>query len=237
MTKCVPLGVGHRLIRHSPAGGLGRNAVTTGPIATNNMRFRESLAHRCDLGRQLIDSQPRILAAASSFIRGTTAFQKSVAFRSPRATMKFFPTSSLDKIEPLDPFVQATNWAQFRGQFRSSRSQSSGYRNSSQAATALNADTSNWDKSSVATNGQANPFSMPIPSATCSLPSSSVDVCFGGPSLEFLFQNVSRNAPVELKVESDQFDLELSLLESVQEIAASLACTSIRRVNQDSLPS
>ena len=145
--------------------------------------------------------------------------------------MKFLPTSSLDKIDPPTPFVHATNWDQFRGQFRSSRTQTSGYRNCSQAANLLNCGTDDWDKSQSCSNGR-NPFAISMETESYQLASSDVDTCFGDTSLAFLQEQSVDASNDNGQSVNENLDLELGLLESVQEIAISLARTSARLVEK-----
>jgi len=155
--------------------------------------------------------------------------------------MKFFPTSSLDKIDPPSPFIHATNWNELRSQFQSSNSQRSGYRNSLQAANALNQVDSEWHASlAVAPSmrssafGLPNPFMISLEKDARVTASSSVDACFCDGDLSFLTESMdvkgfNQQTESQSQASMDTYDLELGLLESVQDLAISLVRTSARR--------
>ena len=153
--------------------------------------------------------------------------------------MKFFPTSPIDQVDPPTPFVHATKWDQFRNQLRSSRSVKSGYRNSLQASDTLNQGALEWDKGSIDCNSTLrSPFVIALQSEPQTLSSNSVqaaaiDECFLDGSLDFLANpdfEQNREGRTAGSSETADYDLELGLLESVQEIAISLAKKSPNRV-------
>lgn len=155
--------------------------------------------------------------------------------------MNLFPTSPLDRIEPAEPFVHATQWEQFRSQFRSSRSRKSGYRNCLQASDALNSGSSSWSDlpGSHESSRSVDAFTIAMGTDVQNLDSTNVDACFCDTSIDFLGEiipTLSTVAHVEFttsETESESnYDLELGLLESVQEIAIALARQTPSRVSQ-----
>ncbi len=158
--------------------------------------------------------------------------------------MRSFFTSSLDKIDPPSPYVNAMNWDAYRSKFRSDRSSRSGNRSCAMAVCSLNPDSSElsgnancgMDIPLIVQNTLNSRFSIEVQPEPLSLSAFDVDACFGSAALEFLVEkSVSEFGPsvIDESVWSTEntFDLELGLLECVQEIAFSLARTPPKRTN------
>ena len=147
--------------------------------------------------------------------------------------MRSFFTSSLDKIDPPAPFVNAMNWEAYRSQFRSVRSKQSGNRNCSMASCSLNPDLSELSGSAytqfILRNTVSSPFTIEIQSESKPLSTFAVDECFEDSGLEFLAEKSTTTHSESNKLEKNSFELELGLLESVQEIAIALARTTPKR--------
>lgn len=147
--------------------------------------------------------------------------------------MKSLFTSSLDTIQPPTPFVNALHWDSYRKESRTSRGPMSGNRNCLQASSILNPDTIGAQGAMSA--GQVIPLLFlnsvadrkPTPKSTTiesSLSASAVDCCFMNASIAFLdTPHIGCESP------AGDCDLELGLLESVQEIAISLARRTPKR--------
>jgi hypothetical protein len=119
----------------------------------------------------------------------------------------------------------------------------SGYRNSLQASDALNQGALEWDKGSIDCNSTLrSPFvialqSEPTVGTSHAVQADAIDACFLDGSLGFLENTAAgqdRAAPNAGSAESDSYDLELGLLESVREIAISLARKTPSRVATES---
>ena len=154
--------------------------------------------------------------------------------------MRSFFTSSLDKIDPPAPYVNAMNWDAYRSQFRSDRSRKSGNRNCSMASCSLNPELGELsgrpDIPFIIQNTLNSPFTIEIQSESEPLSALDVDACFGDAGIGFLAEKPkAKSESLEfggsVVVESREiaFDLELELLESVQEIAIALVRTSPKR--------
>ena len=156
--------------------------------------------------------------------------------------MKSFFSSSLDKIDPPSPYVNAMNWDAYRRKFRSDRSSNSGNRSCAMAVCSLNPDSS--ELSGNANRGQDIPlivqntlnsrFSIESQSEAPSLPALDVDACFCSKDLEFLVKKPDSEFGPSVVADSvwsseNTFDLELGLLECVQEIALALVRTPPKR--------
>ncbi len=151
--------------------------------------------------------------------------------------MRSFFTSSLDKIDPPTPYVNAMEWDSYRSQFRSEQSCKSGNRDSVLALGSLNPECAalagrggyGQNTPFIVENIPASPLTIELHSDIQALERSEVDACFGDD--EFLREVRSEALWLESPaVPSEQtFDLELGLLESVQEIAVSLARTPPKR--------
>ena len=158
--------------------------------------------------------------------------------------MKSFFSSSLDKIDPPSPYVNAMNWDAYRSKFRSDRSSRSGNRSCAMAVSSLNPDSS--ELSGNANRGQDIPlivqntlnrcFSIELESEPHPLSTFDVDACFGSAGLEFLVEKPDFEFGRSVKKDSvwsseNTYDLELGLLECVQEIALALTRTPPKRTN------
>ena len=156
--------------------------------------------------------------------------------------MKSFFTSSLDKIDVLEPYVNAMAWDSYRSQFHTNQRSKSGNRNCALASGSLNPDSPELSTES----GQAVDFPLIIQNTSTQrftiqsqpevhvLSASDVDECFGAGNIDFIQEK--QDSWVEASwLESsasksdDSYDQELSLLESVQEIAIALARTTPKR--------
>lgn len=158
--------------------------------------------------------------------------------------MRSFFTSSLDKIDPPAPYVNAMNWDAYRSKFRSDRSKKPGNRSCAMAVCSLNPESSELSGNAnreldfplIVQNTLNCRFSIEVQTEPHSLSAFDVDACFGIAGLEFLVEKqFSEIGPSEIdeSVWSGEkaFDLELGLLECVQEIALSLARTPPKRTN------
>ena len=158
--------------------------------------------------------------------------------------MKSFFSSSLDKIDPPSPYVNAMNWDAYRSKFRSDRSSRSGNRSCAMAVCSLNPDSS--ELSGNANRGQDIPlivqntlnrcFSIELESEPHPLSTFDVDACFCSAGLEFLVEKPDLEFGRSVKEDSvwsseNTYDLELGLLECVQEIALALMRTPPKRTN------
>lgn len=158
-----------------------------------------------------------------------------------RATVRFFPTSSLDIVEPLAPFVPATAWNQMLRESRDSnpkRTPSDSkpfYRDALVHAIALNQDQPSCSLDQRSIGRSKNPFQVRLELETPTLSAVQVDSCFAGGEFDFLLPPVQQENSYELQADEDSesYDLELGLLESVQEIAISLYREPARRVQQE----
>ena len=155
--------------------------------------------------------------------------------------MRFLPTSSLDIIEPLAPFVPATCWNKLRNEARDSTSPRNSserepvYRDAFEQASAMNQYHQAWDYGQSNASRSKDPFQVRLELEQPILSATQVDSCFAKNDLEFLKPLARQNRSYELKADDDleSYDLELGLLESVQEIAISLYREPARRVQQD----
>lgn len=113
--------------------------------------------------------------------------------------MRFIPVSSLDHIEPPEPFVNALHWHQF---FPTVSNQNA------------SSDESRFDEATR------------------------IDRCFAESNTFFLGDDyIHCTNDDEGFLSDDSLDLELGLLEAVQDIARTLAKTSVRRVvSEPSIP-
>ncbi len=157
--------------------------------------------------------------------------------------MKSFFTSSLDKIDALEPYVNAMAWDSYRSQFRTSQSSKSGNRNCALASGSLNPDTPELANAAgravdfplILQNTSNQHFKIENGRDVQSLSALDVDACFGAGEINFLDEK--RDSWVEaswLESASENecsYDQELGLLESVQEIAIALARTTPNRTN------
>ncbi len=158
--------------------------------------------------------------------------------------MRSFFTSSLDKISPPSPYIHAMDWDSYRAQFRTNSNGKSGNRNSVLALGSLNPDSAGMSGS--ASSALDIPLIVQNTSKTrfvgenlCELEAHSalaVDACFGNADIAFLDENAVPAMERSEREGSDwlsdgTFDLELGLLESVQEIALSLARTTPNRTS------
>ena len=157
--------------------------------------------------------------------------------------MRSFFTSSLDKIDALEPYVNAMAWDSYRSQFRTSQSSKSGNRNCALASGSLNPDTPELANAArravdfplILQNTSNQHFKIENGRDVQSLSALDVDACFGAGEINFLEEK--RDSWVEASwLESASasecsYDQELGLLESVQEIAIALARTTPNRTN------
>ena len=158
-----------------------------------------------------------------------------------RATVRFFPTSSLDIVEPLAPFVPATAWNQMLRETRDSNPRRTStdskpfYRDALEQAVSLNQDQPSCSLDQRAIGRSKNPFQVRLELETPKLSAVQVDSCFAGGEFDFLLSPVQQDNSYELQADqdSDGYDLELGILESVQEIAISLYREPARRVQQE----
>ena len=156
--------------------------------------------------------------------------------------MKSFLTSSLDKIDALEPYVNAMAWNSYRSQFRSSQSGKSGNRNCALASGSLNPDRAEIvnaadcgvDFPLIVQNTSRQHFTIESLPEVRPLSAFDVDACFGAGDIDFIEEK--RDSWVEASwLESSDlkndvsYDQELGLLESVQEIAIALARTTPKR--------
>ena len=153
--------------------------------------------------------------------------------------MRSLFSSSLDKIDTPAPFVNALNWEAYRSQFRTAQSGKSGNRNCALASGSLNPDSVGL--SDIASQAQdiplfventlAHRFRIEIHPELQSLTSLGVDACFGAGNLDFLDEKPAEKSWLELSdaPSEESFDQELSLLESVQEVAMALSRTTPTR--------
>jgi len=156
--------------------------------------------------------------------------------------MKSFFTSSLDKIDALEPYVNAMAWDSYRNQFRNSQSGKSGNRNCVLASCSLNPDSPEQSNAAgrsvdfplIVQNTSAQRFTIQSLTGVQPLSAFDVDECFGAGDIDFIEEK--RNSWVEASwLENStsksevSYDQELSLLESVQEIAIALARTTPKR--------
>lgn len=155
--------------------------------------------------------------------------------------MKFLPTSSLDIVEPLDPFVPASGWNQMLRESRDSNPRRTScdskpfYRDALEHAVSLNLDQPSCSLDPRSIGRTKNPFQVRLELETPKLSAVQVDSCFAGGEFDFLQSPDQHPSSYELQADedSDSYDLELGLLESVQEIAVSLYREPARRVQQE----
>lgn len=156
--------------------------------------------------------------------------------------MRSFFTSSLDKISAIEPYVNAMAWDSYRRQFQSSQSGKSGNRNCVLASGSLNPDSLELSNAAgravdfplLVQNTLDQHFSMEGRSEQHPLSAFDVDACFGAGNIDFIDEK--RDSWVEASwlegsssTSEASYDQELSLLESVQELAISLARTTPKR--------
>ena len=156
--------------------------------------------------------------------------------------MKSFFTSSLDKIDALEPYVNAMAWDSYRSQFRTGQSGKSGNRNCVLASGSLNPESTELTHAAsqsidfplIVQNTLAKNATLESRTENRPLSAFDVDECFGAGDIEFIEER--RESWVEVSwletssLESQaSYDEELSLLESVQEIAIALARTTPKR--------
>lgn len=156
--------------------------------------------------------------------------------------MKSFFSSSLDKIDALEPYVNAMAWNSYRSQFRASQSSKSGNRNCALASGSLNPDTPELANAAgravdfplIVQNTSNQHFAIESHREVQSLSALDVDACFGAGDIDFLEEK--RDSWVEaswlessVSANENSYDQELGLLESVQEIAIALARTAPKR--------
>ncbi|MCY2984493.1 MAG: hypothetical protein NTY15_12790 [Planctomycetota bacterium] len=156
--------------------------------------------------------------------------------------MKSFFTSSLDKIDALEPYVNAMAWNSYRSQFRTSQRSTSGNRNCALASGSLNPDT----PALANAEGRAVDFPLILQNISNqrvaienyrdvqSLLAVDVDACFGAGEIDFFEEKRDSWVEASWLENSDSanecpYDQELGLLESVQEIAIALARTTPNR--------
>jgi hypothetical protein len=157
--------------------------------------------------------------------------------------VRSFFTSSLDKIDPPAPFVNAMQWDSFRSQFQSPQSLDSGNRNCAQASISLNPESTELTNRSnprqdfplIVQNTFGRHVTIEIQPGPQSLAAGDVDACFGDGCIDFLNEKTASSARTSwLETPfiacEDTHDQELGLLESVQEIAIALARTTPTRV-------
>jgi hypothetical protein len=140
--------------------------------------------------------------------------------------MRFIPKSSLDQVEKCEPFVHASQWKSVRESSRTEHSMASGFRNSLQASQSLNDPAASLflDAPQPLDRNVFQIALKEVPEGYCD---HSVDKCFED-GLSFLV-----DAPMTVSSrEEPDYSLELSLLETVNELAASLSKTRARRVHQ-----
>ena len=180
-------------------------------------------------------SHPRVRSLPKSLIPNSTKNSQN-----SEVHVRTFFTSSLDKIDPPAPYVNAMNWDTFRSQFRTDRSRKSGNRNCSMASCSLNPDLNELSGGAnipfIVQNTVNSPFIIEIQSESAPLTALAVDACFGDAGIGFLVEKpVSTSESFDFggsvtdESGENTFDMELSLLESVQEIAIALARTSPKR--------
>jgi hypothetical protein len=160
--------------------------------------------------------------------------------------MKSFFTSSLDKIDALEPYVNAMAWNSYRSQFRASQSNKSGNRNCALASSSLNPDSPELANAVgsdvyfplIVQNTSRQRFTIESHGDLESLSALDVDACFGAGEIDFLEEK--RDSWVEaswlessINANESSFDQELGLLESVQEIAIALTRTAPNRANSE----
>ena len=153
--------------------------------------------------------------------------------------MRSFLTSSLDKIDPPKPFVNAMQWDAYRSQFQTTRSLDSGNRNCALASGSLNPDFAELSDGSgpwqhipfIVQNTLALPITIEIQPGPQEITAMEADACFGDGNIDFLKQSAAGTSWLEAPfLPSDAtHDQELGLLESVQEIAIALARTKPTR--------
>ena len=156
--------------------------------------------------------------------------------------MRSFFTSSLDKIDPPSPYVNAMNWDSYRSQFRAAQSRKSGNRNCVLASGSLNEDDSDLSNSAnrvrdiplFVQNTMAHRFDIEMSPELERLAARQVDACFGEGDIDFI--NEKPAVPIRSSwlagpglATEETYDLELGLLESVQEIAIALTRTTPKR--------
>ena len=153
--------------------------------------------------------------------------------------MRSFFTSSLDKIDPPQPFVNAMQWDSYRSQFKTARSLDSGNRNCALASGSLNPESAELSNGSgprqhipfIVLNTMDRPITIEIERGPQAISAMEVDACFGDGSIDFFQESAAATSWLEAPfLASDAtHDQELGLLESVQEIAISLARTKPTR--------
>ncbi len=155
--------------------------------------------------------------------------------------MRSFFTSSLDKIDPPSPYVNAMDWDSYRSQFRSEQSSKSGNRNCVLALGSLNPESLELSSRPnrqniplIVQNTLKNRFTIELAPELLTLAAFDVDACFVDGCNDFLRE--TNEAPLGTswleapgKAIDESFDLELGLLESVQEIAVALTRTAPKR--------
>ena len=157
--------------------------------------------------------------------------------------MRSFFTSSLDKIDPPTPFVNAMNWDAYRSQFRTSQSSKSGNRNCVLASGSLNPESANLSEPGsriqdiplIVQNTAAHRFSIEMAPELESLSASQVDACFSEGDMDFLSEKPALQIGSSWLtgpglITEETYELELGLLESVQDIAIALTRTTPKRV-------
>ena len=152
--------------------------------------------------------------------------------------MRSLFTTSLDKIDALEPYVNAMAWDSYRSQFRTAQSSKSGNRNCALATGSLNPDSAELSNASgravdfplIIQNLMEERFTIAIHTGNQVPSASEVDACFGAGGIDFIDEKQGdswlENAA---STGEESFEQELGLLESVQEIAITLARTSPKR--------
>jgi hypothetical protein len=109
------------------------------------------------------------------------------------------------------------------------------YRDALEHAISLNQDQPSCSLDQPSIGRSKNPFQVTLELETPKLSAVQVDSCFAGGEFDFLLPPVKQDTSYVLQADenSDSYDLELGLIESVQEIAISLYREPARRVQQE----
>ena len=153
--------------------------------------------------------------------------------------MRSFFTSSLDKNDPPEPFVNAMQWDSYRSQFQTPQSLLSGNRNCALASGSLNPESAELSNGSgprqhipfIVQNTLDRPITIEIHAGPQAISAMEVDACFGEGGIDFLKESPAGTSWLEapFRAGDTTYDQELGLLESVQEIAIALARTKPTR--------
>lgn len=130
--------------------------------------------------------------------------------------MRSFFSSSLDKIDPPSPYVNALNWDTYRSQFRAEQSGLSGNRNCVLALGSLNPDSlelssrpNRQNVQLITQNTLANRFTIQQTPGGETLSARDVDACFTDGLADFLHETNLRdqtNLQSKTQVQSSQAD-------------------------------